>query len=362
MGLLTKEIEVRVANQNASYYENLGYKIPRYYNKNQCRYLIKKGTTITVKIEDLNLGSQSKVQVECDKCHQVKDIMYCAFTKRRHKEELGDKYYCEHCASSIHISGKNNHFWNPNLTDEDRQSYHKATSDYNRFIRTALARDNYTCQCCGKTSKEINLEVHHLDAFKENVDKRTDIENSITLCTQCHKAFHSWHLSNYGFENRGNCTKKQFEDWLGHALGMLSCNIELPTVRKIYCIEESKVYESAKEVQKAFGLTYPHMVYNVCDRNKTGDRTIKGKHFLFYDDYLTMSKEEVDYYVNVLKPSRIRPVRCITTGEIFVGLKDAEKKYPKSTHIWDCCKGKMKSSGSLPDGTKLQWEYYAQTA
>ena len=41
---------------------------------------------------------------------------------------------------------------------------------YNKFIRKTLVRDNYTCQCCGKTSKETNLEVHHLDAFKKYED------------------------------------------------------------------------------------------------------------------------------------------------------------------------------------------------
>ena len=174
MGLITKEVEVRVDGSNIKYYEDLGYKIPRYYNKSAGRYLIKKGTTITVKIEDLHRGSCIKVDVECDRCHNNKDIMYFAYCQRRNQDQIGDKSYCQHCASGIHISGEKNHFWNPNLTDEDRQNYHKATGDYNKFIRTVLARDNYTCQCCGKTSKEISLEVHHLNAFKEYGDKRTE--------------------------------------------------------------------------------------------------------------------------------------------------------------------------------------------
>lgn len=362
MGLITKEIEVRIDGANRKYYENLGYVIPTYYNKNSCRYHIKKGTTIIVKIEDLNPNSHIKVLAECDCCGKVKEIMYSAYCKRRNQDKIGDKYYCKHCASSIHISGENNHFWNPNLTDEDRQNYHKATGEYNKFIRKTLARDNYTCQCCGKNSKETNLEVHHLDAFKEYEDKRTDMENAITLCTTCHKAFHHWHLNKYGFENRGNCTKEQFENWIGHALKLLDYNIDLPTVKKIYCIEENKVYESAKEISQKYNMINASYVYEVCDLNNTSSRTIKGKHFLFYDEYLTMTKEEVDHFVNILKPSRIKQVRCITTGEIFENLKDAERSYPQCHHIWDCCKGKYKTSGKLPDGTKLQWEYYTQIA
>ena len=33
MGLLSTEVEVGLDAKNAEYYEKLGYKIPRYYNK-----------------------------------------------------------------------------------------------------------------------------------------------------------------------------------------------------------------------------------------------------------------------------------------------------------------------------------------
>ena len=353
MGLLTTEIEVLLNGKNIKYYEDLGYKIPRYYNKNQCHYQLKKGTTIIVKIEDLHPGSHIRVDVECDECHNKKDILYCAYYNRRHQEEIGDKYYCEHCASKIYISGENNPGWNPNLTDEDRENYHKRSTLYNKFIRSVLARDNYICQCCGRKNGEVGLIAHHLDSFDWCVEKRTDVSNGICLCETCHKNFHM----KYGY---GGNTKEQFEEWFGYALELLNNDIELPIARKIYCIEEDRVYDNVKEVQEVFGLSYPHQVYNVCIRNNTRDRTIKGKHFLFYDDYLTMSKEEIDYYVNVLKPSRIRSIRCITTGEIFKTIKEAEKRYPQCHHVWDCCKGLYSYSGKLPDGTKLQWEYYQE--
>ena len=357
MSVITKEIEILVDGRMIKYYEDLGYDVPKHYNKYTSTFYVKKGTYITVKVDDLCKNSHVKIKVKCDCCGDEKEIMYTSYCNRRHNDD--GKYYCIRCAAKMYISGENNHFWNPNLTDGDRQSYHKATTEYNKFIRAVLARDNYKCQCCGNTNKESKLEVHHLDAFKEHQEKRTDTTNGITLCSNCHKSFHSWHRINYGFDNRGNCTKEQFDEWLGHSIKLVEANIKLAPVRMIYCIEEDKVYESAKEVQKAFGLKYPTQVYNVCNRNNTKERTIKGKHFLFYDEYITMTKEEVDYYVNVTKAYRIKKVRCITTGEIFNSLKDAEIAYPKSTHIWDCCNGKFTTSGYLPDGTKLQWEYCA---
>ena len=51
-----------------------------------------------------------------------------------------------------------------------------------------------------------------------------------------------------------------------------------------------------------------------------------------------------------------KKVICITTGKIFDSLKDASNHY-KCSHIHDCCKGKLKSAGKLPDGTPLQWKY-----
>ena len=54
---------------------------------------------------------------------------------------------------------------------------------------------------------------------------------------------------------------------------------------------------------------------------------------------------------------KARKVKCVTTGEIFTTIKEAEEKY-NTTHISHCCKGKRKSAGKHPmTGEKLVWEY-----
>lgn len=50
-------------------------------------------------------------------------------------------------------------------------------------------------------------------------------------------------------------------------------------------------------------------------------------------------------------------VICITTGETFDYIKQAENKY-NAFNIGACCKGKRKSAGTLPNGTPLKWMYY----
>ena len=51
-------------------------------------------------------------------------------------------------------------------------------------------------------------------------------------------------------------------------------------------------------------------------------------------------------------------VRCLTTSEEFNSIREAAKKYKiQFKNITACCRGKRKSCGKLPDGTKLTWEY-----
>lgn len=54
-----------------------------------------------------------------------------------------------------------------------------------------------------------------------------------------------------------------------------------------------------------------------------------------------------------------RPVICITTGETFDTITEGAAFYNIKTfnHITSCCRGKRKSCGKLPNGTKLQWAY-----
>ena len=55
---------------------------------------------------------------------------------------------------------------------------------------------------------------------------------------------------------------------------------------------------------------------------------------------------------------RARSIICITTKKIFYTAKEAGDYYDTCRpDITNCCKGKYKSAGKLPDGTKLVWRY-----
>lgn len=56
-------------------------------------------------------------------------------------------------------------------------------------------------------------------------------------------------------------------------------------------------------------------------------------------------------------PSSRLVVNC--RGEVFKTMQEAAKEYNMKYYgISDCCRGKIKSSGKYPDGTKIVWSYY----
>lgn len=54
--------------------------------------------------------------------------------------------------------------------------------------------------------------------------------------------------------------------------------------------------------------------------------------------------------------SNAKKVLCVTTGEIFNTIKEAEEYYC-CNNVSACCRGVQKSAGKLDDGTRLVWRY-----
>ena len=84
-------------------------------------------------------------------------------------------------------AGKNHHWYNHNLKDEDRV-FRKSDEQYT-FAKNVFIRDNFTCKVCCKIGGD--LEAHHLNGYHWYIIGRNDVSNGVTLCKQCHKDFHS---------------------------------------------------------------------------------------------------------------------------------------------------------------------------
>ena len=82
MGIITKEVEIKLWASTIKYYNDLGY-------------IGNHGDVITVKVEDLSKCSTVLVKVKCDYCGEEKQIKYVNYNARAKNGE----YCCSNCAS-----------------------------------------------------------------------------------------------------------------------------------------------------------------------------------------------------------------------------------------------------------------------
>lgn len=107
--------------------------------------------------------------------------------------------------SRLKNSGEGHYNWNPELTDDDRDTRNRQSNQTRNWRNKVYKRDKYTCQICGVVGGKLN--AHHLNGWDLHKDERFDVGNGVTLCRKDHKAFHK----EYGY---GNNTKEQFLQYL----------------------------------------------------------------------------------------------------------------------------------------------------
>lgn len=72
-----------------------------------------------------------------------------------------------------------------------RPSGGRRSPEYWAWQRQVLARDAWTCQCCGyRNPRGWRLNAHHVRPWAEYPALRFDIANGLTLCRSCHVREH----------------------------------------------------------------------------------------------------------------------------------------------------------------------------
>lgn len=358
--LLTKEVKI-LLKQGTRYkhYESKGYVIPKeklyyeYFDKRRgkihksSRWIVQKDAFIMVKVEDLPKGSNQKVQCKCDICGKISWMQWGDYLNHNHNGYT----YCQKCGTTLFISGENHYKYNHNKTIEERK-IERNYPEYREFVKKVMARDKYTCQCCGKTGYESSLEVHHLNGYDWFKEGRIDETNGITLCIKCHDNFHSV----YG---KGRNTRMQFKVWMNNSLKELEkYNGELPTSRKAYCIEDNSVINNVKVYAKENNIPYSNL-YNCCNGNT---HCVGNKHYIWYDKYEKISEKELLRWLSIqLKSGGEKPVVCLNNGKIFKSATKAALYYgfdKTASGIVKCCKGKIKTYGKDINTNQLfKWCY-----
>lgn len=99
-------------------------------------------------------------------------------------------------------SGKNHHNWKGGITSENNKI--KSSIEWRLWREAVFARDKWTCQKC---ERKNNFNPHHIKNFSQYHKLRFEVDNGVTLCSDCHKEFHRI----YG---RQNNNKKQLKEFL----------------------------------------------------------------------------------------------------------------------------------------------------
>lgn len=125
----------------------------------------------------------------------INNCKYCGLeiktTKSQNKQYCGND--CRNKHYSIIMKGESSHFWNGGKTKESKLK--KASAEYGQWRTAVFERDGYTCQQCGKRTRD--LEAHHIKEQSRYPELIFDVDNGVTLCHECHSQ-----TENYGYKAR----------------------------------------------------------------------------------------------------------------------------------------------------------------
>lgn len=180
---LSKETRKRISESNKGVSRGVGKDNPFYgktHSKEVCEKISEshKGKPSPKRIPD-----NEKVKIKCENPECNKTIL-----KRKKSIRKYCNRKCEYGDRSRKRSGSNSPNWQGGLSKQDYDL------KFNKQLREEIRkRDNYTCQECSITEKELKkkfhkkLDVHHIDYNKKNNKKK----NLISLCKSCHMGTNS---------------------------------------------------------------------------------------------------------------------------------------------------------------------------
>jgi len=174
-----------------------------YYNINRIKKREQSEKTKR-KIKEANLGRKVSEKTK----QKISKFFKGRKRSRKIKEKISKglkKIYREHKRIGISKKGKDSYFWKGGKMAEYPENERiRKSSEFQLWRKAIFTRDNFTCQCCGKTGGYLN--AHHINNFADFPELRLAIDNGITLCRECHFEFHKI----YGKDNN---TREQLEEF-----------------------------------------------------------------------------------------------------------------------------------------------------
>jgi len=134
-------------------------------------------------VEETRKTREGYLEVRCSNCQKwlVPTIdMVCNRIKAINSHG-GHRFYCsDKCKQACPVYGQVKY---PKGMNPNQSRPHQT-----EWANIVKARDNHTCQICGSKN---NLTAHHIEPVICDPVQSLDIDNGITLCSNCHKRVHS---------------------------------------------------------------------------------------------------------------------------------------------------------------------------
>ena len=135
------------------------------------------------------LGTHKKLRYICA-CEEEAYVTFYKFRNSAYKR-------CRSCSDKLNgerIRGDKHPHWNPSISDKDRID-RRLDNRNKKWRYEVYKRDNFSCVICGEKNGDLN--AHHKDGYHWCEERRYDVSNGVTLCTEHHLEYHRI----YGYKN-----------------------------------------------------------------------------------------------------------------------------------------------------------------
>lgn len=137
---------------------------------------------------------------------------------------------------------------------------------------------------------------------------------------------------------------------------------ETKSRRKVICMNTNIVYDSIKEASKSNNIS-DSCIIGACSKKikYAGKNKITGEKlsWMYYDEYLKASKEEIQSKLDNICHSSCKKIICLNTNEVFNSLIDAMRKYNVKSGMSKACRNQKRFCGRHPiTNEPLRWMYY----
>lgn len=128
---------------------------------------------------------KNRVSQVCLKCGKE-------FLTTQYRVANGEGKFCSVTCAAIgrnkenYPRGAQSTLWKGGITPENQLA--RGHADYIAWRKSIFSRDGYKCYICGEEKPRLN--AHHIIPFSESKELRTNMENGVTLCLECHQLFH----------------------------------------------------------------------------------------------------------------------------------------------------------------------------